>query len=409
MNKIDCSLHDLPDYILIQIFQFCETAPDILCYMMTCTFARSQTTIYKQSMVWNFRPLRHCMSPGCRCGRIPKLDIVLSPILAKSRFKILELCGSLLSLGRCLSAISLSNSVEMLHYSITGITVSPGKLVDFIVPAGLRSKDFSHLTTLTINSDYMQYISLASCYRLFSVLGEHLTSISMWPTTPIGVMAPLCQYGQKIKYIRLDDNEYPEGPCVFVNVEEAVMMNPGRATRIFCPKLKRILVRDSDDDLSGVLIRIEKGPPGMTHIELGDSAAYASNEVLQAIAARYSQLVMLRIISEDKATLITVETMQALRDNCPVLEELDLSRALVWFDEDALEVAGEFRSLWSLCLGFTVETAGRLRRVLCMSRTLREIRFVMLDGSDEAKVEARQYLDIMREHFRYTRFVLENN
>eukprot|EP01041_Mallomonas_annulata_P008096 gene8096-16614_t len=399
LNKFD-------EFPIIYFLSYFESYLDVVAFTCTCRTVCNWNFIFRQSKVWREVPFRACMTKlcCCRCTKITakKLQVILST----NRFRAVNLCGSLEFLCQSLCAISVNNSVNKLHFSITNFEDNHSDKQEFVVPSGLRPERFSNLKGLTLHSSMLTTLSLESCSRMFSMIGSSLTSLSMWPSSPIGIVEVLNWTCPNLLYLRIDSfSRFPDTPPVmFSQLEEIVFSYPAEYLAdggYVCPQLKKISIRGLMDDAETICRGLSYASNGVLECEFGDSSDCASDEVICAITRQFPLLQKLKLASENEARTITTPTMVILRDGCPLLSTLDLSAALVYFDDDALEVLGSYPRLQTVSLGFTSEVSDRMYTVLANSATITHVTFVLLIDDIDLCQEARHALDVMKEQFRH--------
>eukprot|EP00607_Mallomonas_marina_P002881 CAMPEP_0182429130 /NCGR_PEP_ID=MMETSP1167-20130531/25534_1 /TAXON_ID=2988 /ORGANISM="Mallomonas Sp, Strain CCMP3275" /LENGTH=191 /DNA_ID=CAMNT_0024612477 /DNA_START=763 /DNA_END=1338 /DNA_ORIENTATION=- len=176
------------------------------------------------------------------------------------------------------------------------------------------------------------------------------------------------------------------------------------------PKVKKCSIRGADDDIETILYALSMASREICYLDYGDSEATASEEVVCAIAKQFPVLQYLKLTSEGAAKTLSASTMHYLGSCCPLLSTLDFSGLIVYFDDDALEALGYvYPSLRHVRLGFTADIADRMYTVLTMSSSIREVVFVMLEDSLQAREEARQTCNMMQDMFRNVLFRIDNN
>lgn len=334
-------------------------------------------------------------------------------VLSAYRHTVVEVCGSIELLRKTLKVISCDNNVQNLHFAIPKIPRSADGRREFCVPPGLGPKQFTNLTNFTINSPDMARITLESCSELFRLVGPNLKALSLWPSSPTGFYSVINEHIQNLEYLRMDAiRTFPDTPPVhlgklvevFLSYPEEYLCNVG----YYAPNLKKCCVMGFIDDDVTLAYGFSLASPTMEVLEYGDSAACASEVVIQAVARQFPVLRSLTIHSDQTANEITVTTTTALLQGCPLLESLDMSRALVYFDDGALEVLGNFQVLRFVKLGYSSRVLDSLYALLAQSTSLQAVVLVLLSDEEWEEREATSGLDVIREHYRSVKFYLEN-
>eukprot|EP01041_Mallomonas_annulata_P008117 gene8117-16660_t len=390
----------LDDDTIISILSHSEPYSDMMKFSSTCHFFRNMFSSDKAAPLWNKRLLKCCVyGAKCSCGRRVMRPSILDVLLRNRRFTAVEICGSTTTFGRTLDAMSSSNYIGRIYVSIPHIDRSNHNgLLEFQVPHTISSAQFINLKELTIHSPDMQEVTLASCHRLFSVLGKSLTSLSFIHSCPTNLTSILEETCPNLLSLRIDAYSYDESIPVYRSqvLEELILIHPcayRSRGKLILPNLKRLNTHGRLDDAERMAQGIRAASAIMTHVEIGDCSGCASNEVICAIASRFSLLESLILCSEEPAHLITVETMAALAEGCPVLRHLDVSTALIWFDEGALEVLSRFSNLKEINLRYSDDVVYRLHTILGVSRSLEVVCLCCDELDEEALISASQYVE----------------
>eukprot|EP01042_Synura_sphagnicola_P000754 gene754-838_t len=175
------------------------------------------------------------------------------------------------------------------------------------------------------------------------------------------------------------------------------------------PNVKRITSTGSSSSIQKIIYRLSIVPDGLEELELGDSSACASNEVIAAISNRLHSLRSLNLISEDRGHILYKTTMQGLVRGCPLLHSINMSSALVIFDEGALEELADLYHLTTLGVPFHANVIARLAQLLRTSKsTAAPKRITLVLREDLERDRALKEIELLRTEFPQHTIILED-
>eukprot|EP01041_Mallomonas_annulata_P012464 gene12464-26214_t len=310
---------NLDDDVIIAILLYCEPCLDMMRVSATCHFSRNIILSEKSFSLSYRRSISFCVYGDiCSCGRRPSDLTSVLRLLKSKRFTSVDMCTSISIFGLCLEAMSFNGSISKLYVSIPHIDrTNYNGLLEFQVPHTISSAQFINMKELTIHSPDIEEVSLASCHRLLSVLGKSLTSLSFIHSCPTNLASILEETCPNLLSLRMDAYSDDASTPAYRSeiLEELIFIHPCVYRRrlgdiFYLPNLKKFRTHGRLDDIDRFVKGLMKSNCILlTHFDLAGASPCASNEVICAIAVKYSLLESLILCSEEPAHLITVETM----------------------------------------------------------------------------------------------------
>ena len=369
----------------------------------------------KCTSIWNSSTFKTCVKSeaACWCGRRRLHGENLLKVLKKFRLWDVEICCTQEYLIQYIRAMGVQKCIKKICFHLDIVCIENFINEMSLLPT-LKSENYSSLTSLTVISKENQYFSRNGFTALLNVLGRNLTYLSLWPSSPRGFAGQLHEKCPHLKYLRLDSYARDDSPPIKSHSLEELYLSYPQEKFVYksgleIPNLRRLTRMGAIDDVEAVSAAIKVIPPTLTFFELGDSSACASNQVFVSIAARISSLEWLVIKSEDRAHLLLASTMEALGLGCANLHTLDLSTALVLFDEGAIEAFSSYPNLKYLSIPYSNEYKDRIKYVLKKSKSIKNIVLVLGNDDEEDDMNAKLDLEELRHEFKDVTFKLEDS
>ena len=341
-------------------------------------------------------PLKLCIDEAglCWCDRF-KCDEKVISALRKIDCCNIEICCELRSFCNSLRILE-TKKIEKLFLAWR-LDDTSGEICNEVLMNKLHElnpKNFMSLTHFTIHSADLLKLNKDTTTLLLEKLGNSLLSLQFWPSSPQGIMSLLPEKCPNLKSIRVDDLRHFETQQPFIfestTLEELIVSYPREPHRyrggpIHIPNLKYFSVTGCTDSIPSLISGFQIFPTELLKIELGDSSACASNEVIVAIASRFHLLECLRLTSEEIAHCISPATTQALSVGCPHLHTLDLSTALVLFDEGALEKLTGLKYLTDLYIPYDCTIISSFYSFISQFKRLNKLVFAIRSELEEQR------------------------
>eukprot|EP01041_Mallomonas_annulata_P014456 gene14456-30764_t len=277
----------LDDDTIITILSHSEPYSDMMRFSSTCHFFRKILSSDKAASLWNKRLLKCCVyGATCSCGRGLMRPSILDILLRNRRFTAVDICCSITAFARSLDAMSSNSYITRLSVSIPHIGRSNHNgLLEFQVPHTISTTQFINLKELTIHSPDMQEVTLASCHRLFSVLGKSLTSLSLIHSCPTNLASILEETCPNLLCLRMDAYSDDDSTSLFRSqlLQELILIHPcayrKRLGKFCMPNLQKFRthgrLEDGDKMVEGLL---KSNCILLTHFDLAGASPCASNE-----------------------------------------------------------------------------------------------------------------------------------
>ena len=418
-NNAKCfsSFEHLESNLIIHIFTFCSSARDLL--NLACSSQSLRALIYSESsdFLWKSIHFRSCFTKCCGCPR-PCVDLKVGiSALSRISFLHIDVCGTIQTLRAILTVLESKAKIHSICFALKLFFADTLEFCSAEI-SNLKSLDalgFRNLRSLTIRCLEMRKINLESTTVLLDLLGSQLTHLQIFPTSPRGILAVLHTKCPNLKFLRLDGliHSNSESPFINHNLEEVYFshIHPDATYlgRIEMPNVKRITSTGSSSSIQKIIYRLSIVPDGLEELELGDSSACASNEVIAAISSRLHSLRSLNLISEDRGHILYKATMQGLVLGCPMLHSINMSSALVIFDEGALEVLADLYHLTTLGVPFHANVTARLAQLLRTSKsTAAPKRITLVLREDQERDRALEEVELLQTEFPQHTVILED-
>ena len=408
-NKTSCFWNSAETESILRIFSYCDSERDLLSIAWTCKNFQQLAFCSDADSLWTSKAFKVCMNDQCWCGR-PSYD-------RKSEGTIfayldVELCCSVKLFCKYLLTASKSNrNYRKMYFSFASSSFENCNEIMKSLGSVERGS-FPRLTSLTINSTELTKLNFESANVLLQVLGKSLTSLNMFPSSPRGALSILHTSSPNLRYLRLDSICHYDVnlPYFNNNLEEIMFSYPPTEFQyrgeLRLQNLKKFSMSGMTDDFASCNARLSVLPEGLEHLDIGDSATCGSNEVLLSISTRFHRLKHLVINSGDKAHILFNRTFAAFVEGCPLLETLDLSGALVIFDDGALEILCSLKHLHTLNIPYSARYIPSIRFLLSTnSSRIKQIGFRLL--AKEEKVEAALHVLDLKRRFLAVTFIVD--
>lgn len=345
----------------------------------------------------------------------------LSKIEAANGLVSVNCCCSLDMLGRCLQSISVKNNVNALHVSLIDIDeTSRTASTEFKVPSNVTLDRFSNLKSLSFYSKSLHKINLSSFGKILKLTGRSLNDLSLHPSCPAGIWEVLSVSTVGLRSLRVDSSRHEDlstkhvrDQKIFHNLRTLLLSNPDEALAYksfsFMPALRSLTLNSVEYDAGTLTMLLSMLPACLEDLTIGDSSACASNIVIMAIGSLFPNLKSLTLRSEDRAHYIKEQTFAELTFGCPLLESLDLSAALVRFEDGAIEYLSELTALNQISFCYSESFLERLQIVLADCKSVTFVVFVLTGRDENEPFQALQGLSQLKRTFPNVQFIMQDH
>mmetsp|Transcript_33705 Transcript_33705/g.34333 ORF Transcript_33705/g.34333 Transcript_33705/m.34333 type:complete len:430 (-) Transcript_33705:292-1581(-) len=352
-----------------------------------CNTSRHYRNLFLSSdatQYWNRSPFKFCIDSYC-CPVCPlksggSIPGALS-ILSNYPFENIIMHGFVTDISDCLIALSSKGTVRSLHLTVTNKACSP-PLCDSL-PTTVTGDMLPHLTELILDSAHLHHINPAGRYRLLSIIGTRLKTLSFVGGSCSRTFEMVNELCPNLKTLRVDKASSIEDLAAYHSDSleniELCRANFLLTVSLQLPRLKKLKFTSNSLYERGQFVQMITGLSlnhYLVEIDLEVPSDIASS-LLPSIASALPRLRYLKLEGSYVCGGLERTGLTRLRENCLQLQSLELfstrSVTTLGFQKDSFHLLGSFPALQKIRVKYEDTVIDELNTVLSGSKTLQHV------------------------------------